>query len=178
MPRVFLDLSVSLDGFVSGPDPKADPGLHDWYFAPEGDSVIILGELASSIGAMVLGHRMAGDEGFETPYQVPHVVLSHHALPTVTHGGASFHFETDGIERALDRAREAAGERDVCIAGGAETAQQYLRAGLVDEVQLHLVPVLLGGGLRLFDGVGPMRLEQTRVLEAPGVKHLRYRVVR
>ena len=178
MPLVFLDLSVSLDGFVSGPDPKADPGLHDWYFVPEGDSVAVLDELASSIGAMILGHRMAGDEGFETPYQVPHVVLSHRALPAVTHSGASFHFVTDGIECALGQAREAAGDRDVCVAGGADSARQFLRAGLVDEIQLHVVPVLLGGGLRLFDGVGPMRLEQTRVLAAPGVTHLRYRVVR
>ena len=178
MPCVFLDLSVSLDGYVAGPDPTADPGLHDWYFAPEGASVVILDELESSIGAMILGHRMAGDEGFETPYQVPHVVLSHHALPAVTHGGATFHFATDGIERALDQAREAAGGRDVCIAGGADTARQFLQAGLVDEVQLHVVPVLLGGGLRLFDGVGPTRLEQTRVQDAPGVTHLRYRVAR
>ena len=178
MRSVFLDLSVSLDGFVSGPDPTADPGLHDWYFAPEGASVQILDELQASIGTMLLGHRMAGDEGFETPYQVPHVVLSHRALPAVTHGGASFHFETGGVERALARAREAAGDRDVCVAGGADSARQVLQAGLVDEVQLHVVPILLGSGLRLFDGVGPMRLEQTRVLEAPGVTHLRYGVVR
>ena len=175
---VFLDMAVSLDGLVSGPDPTADPGLHDWYFDPKGDSVAVLGELQSSIGAMILGHRMAGDDGFETPYGVPHVVLTHHDRPTVTHGGASFHYVTGGVERVLARAREAAGARDVCVAGGAETARQFLAAGLVDEVRLHMVPVMLGGGLRLFEGVGPLRLETTRALHAPGVTHLSYRVVR
>ena len=86
---------------------------------------------------------------------------------------------TDGVESALERAREAAGGKDVFIGGGAKTINQYLAAGLVDEVELHVVPILLGGGARLFDGVGPnLKLEEIRAVEAPGVAHLKYRVVK
>ena len=91
----------------------------------------------------------------------------------------TFNFVTDGIEPALERAREAAGDRDVLIGGGADVINQFLAAGLLDELELHVVPMLLGGGARLFEGVGPdLKLEEVRVIEAPGVAHLKYRVVK
>ncbi len=118
--------------------------------------------------------------GDDPPFHHPVFVLTHHERePLEKQGGTTFQFVTDGIESALAAAREAAGEKDVAIAGGAEAIQQYLRAGLLDEIQLDVAPVLLGGGTRLFDGPGgdTPRLEQTRVIESPAVTHLRYRVV-
>lgn len=177
---VFLDMAVSLDGFVSGPNGE-DGGLHDWYFAPEGGSRTVLDELLRDIGAMVLGRRAFGSspeaEGFDTPYKVPHFVLTHEAREPAENGGATFYFVSDGLEAVVARAKAAAGSRDVCVAGGAETARQLLQAGLVDEVQLHLVPKLFGGGLRLFEGV-KADLERLRALEGAGVTHLRYRVLK
>lgn len=178
MGKVFLDMATSLDGFVNGPDGE-DGGLHDWYFSPSGDTTLILDELLDGIGAMVLGKRTFGEQpdGFDTPYKVPHFVLSHKPRQTVVRGGASFNFVSDGIESALEQAKTVAGDKDVCIAGGAVTAQQYLKAGLVDEIQIHLVPVLFGGGLRLFEPGVEARLESVRVLESPNVVHLKFRVV-
>lgn len=181
MGRVFLDMAVSLDGFVTGPNGE-DGGLHDWYFAPSGGAVAVLDELLNGIGAMILGKGVFGNqpEGFDTPYGVPHFVLTHEARDTVERGGARFIFVTDGLGSALERAKEAAGDKDVCVAGGANVAQQCLEAGLLDDIQLHLVPVLFGGGLRLFGplGTGSVKLERTRVLESPGATHLRFRVVK
>ncbi len=108
-------------------------------------------------------------------------ILTHHERETVQkQGGTSFTFVTDGIESALDQARAAAGDKDILIAGGAEVAQQYLKAGLLDEIQLHVAPVLLGDGVRLFDGVGPddAKLELADVIESPAVTHIRYTVRR
>jgi len=180
MSKVFLDMAVSLDGFISGPN-NSDGGLHDWCFAETGKSETVLEELQSGIGAMILGARAFGTspDGFDTPYKIPHFVLTHHARATVNRDGAQFIFVTDGIQSALERARAAAGDRDVCVAGGAETAQQFLRAGLLDEIQLHLIPVLLGGGVRLLEHLDtPIKLERVRVLEAPLATHLRYRVLK
>lgn len=179
MGTVLLDMVMSLDGCISGPS-SGDGGLHDWYFAPSGDASTVIDELIAGIGAMVLGRRVFGDqpEGFDTPYKVPHFVLTHTPRPTVENNGVPFIFVHDGIESALAQAQAAAGDKIVCVAGGAETAQQFLQAGLLDEVQIHLVARLLGGGLRLFDHIPPAQLEQTRVLSSPGVTHLRYRVVR
>ncbi len=181
MGKVFLDMAVSLDGFVSGPNGE-DGGLHDWYFAPSGNATLILDELLHDIGAMVLGKRAFGDQpdGFDTPYKVPHFVLSHEVRKRVTKGGATFIFVTDGIESALERAKAAAGDKDVCVAGGANVAQQYLRAGLLDEVQLHLVPVLFGKGLRLFEhlGIEQINLERTRVIESSSATHIRFRTIK
>jgi len=112
---------------------------------------------------------------------VPVFVLTHHARETVTkQGGTSFTFVTDGIEAALEQAQAAAGDKDVAIAGGASLIQQYLRAGLLDEFQIHLVPLLLGDGVRLFDQLDSeqVELEATRVIESPGISHLKFRVVR
>ncbi len=118
--------------------------------------------------------------GDEPPFHVPVFVLTHHAQdPLVKEGGTTFTFVTDGIDSALDQAQAAAGDKDVSIAGGANTIQQFLEAGLLDELQIHLVPLLLGDGVRLFDGLGDVALERTRVLESPtGVTHLRFRVVK
>jgi dihydrofolate reductase len=107
-------------------------------------------------------------------------VLTHHARETLTKGETTFTFVTDGIESALEQARAAAGDRDVAVAGGANVFQQYLEAGLLDEFQIHVAPVLLGRGIRLFDNLGPdhVELECTRVIQSPVVTHLRYRVVK
>jgi dihydrofolate reductase len=117
--------------------------------------------------------------GDDPPFGVPVFVLTHHARETVEkQGGTTFTFVTDGPEAALERAREAAGDRNVAVAGGASVVQQYLRAGLLDEIQLHVVPLLLGSGVRLFDGLDPLQLEGIRVVESPAVTHLKYRVVK
>ncbi len=179
MATVFLDLAMSLDGFIAGPNNN-DGGLHEWYFCENHKSQQILDELHHDIGAMILGKKAFGiqPDGFDTPYKVPHFVLSHEARATISRDGMQFIFVSDGIKSALDQAKAAAGEKDVCIAGGANTAQQFLKAGLLDEIQLHLVPVLLGGGLRLFEHLGSARIEfeRTRIVEAPLATHIRYRV--
>jgi dihydrofolate reductase len=145
----------------------------------------------ANIGATVMGRNMFGGEGpwgddpwqgwwgEDPPFHMPVFVVTNHARePLVKQGGTTFTFVTDGIESALEQAREAAAGKDVAVAGGADIAQQYLRAGLLDELTLHVVPVILGGGARLFDNLegAQIGLEQTRVVEAPGVTHLSYRV--
>lgn len=179
MGTVVLDMAMSLDGFVSGPNNE-DSGLHDWYFAPSGHAVAVIDELLQGIGAMILGRKAYGDQpdGFDTPYKVPHFIITHTARQSVERNGVEFIFVDDGIESALAQAKAAAGERAVCVAGGAEVAQQFLKTGLIDEVQIHLLSMLLGGGLRLFDHLVPTKLERTRVLESLGVTHLRFRVVK
>ena len=178
MGKVFVDMAMSLDGFVAGPN-NHDSGLHDWYFAPTGNATVVIDELLVGIGAMILGKRAFGDQpdGFDTPYKVPHFVLTHQARQPVAHADVPFIFVADGIESALRQAQAAAGTKDICVAGGAATAQQFLNAGLIDEVQIHLVSLLLGDGLRLFEQGTPRKLERTRVLESAGVTHLRFRVV-
>ncbi|HET9678075.1 MAG TPA: dihydrofolate reductase family protein, partial [Solirubrobacterales bacterium] len=109
----------------------------------------------------------------------PVFVLTHHEREPLVLGETTFHFVTEGVERAVELAREAAGERDVSVGGGAETIQETIRAGLLDEILVNQVPVVLGGGERLFDDIPPsVRLEQARVIEGPGVAHLFYRVSR
>jgi dihydrofolate reductase len=147
-----------------------------------------------NVGATVMGRNMFGPPGGgdwgdgswtgwwgdEPPFHHDVFVLTHHPRePVEMEGGTTFHFVTDGIQRALDRATAAAGGRDVRLGGGAQVVNAYLAAGLVDELELSIAPVVLGSGARLFDGVGPeLRLERVRVVEAPGVTHVRYRVVR
>lgn len=182
MAGVLLDMVISLDGLVCGPE-GSDGGLHDWYFDPSPTSAPIVAELAEITGAILVGrgaYGLADDAGGwdETPYAVPHVVVTHrppHPLPS---GPVAFEF-VDGVAAAVARAREAAGERYATIGGGPDVARQCLAAGLVDEVQLHVVPVVLGEGLPLFDGsVAGVRLTRVRVVDAPNVTHLRYRVER
>jgi dihydrofolate reductase len=117
--------------------------------------------------------------GDDPPFRHPVFILTHHPREAVTkQGGTTFNFVTEGIEAALDQAREAAGDKDVAVAGGANVVQQYLTAGLLDELQINVAPVLLGGGVRLFaDGAETVGLESTRVIESPSVTHLRYRVL-
>jgi dihydrofolate reductase len=119
--------------------------------------------------------------GDDPPYHNDVFILTHHPRdPVEMEGGTTFHFVTDGIERALERAREAADGKDVTLLGGAQVVNQYLGAGLLDELELHVVPILLGGGARLFEDVGgaEVQLEQVRAVEAPGVTHLKYTVVK
>lgn len=214
MAKLTLDISVSVDGFIAGPNqtleqPLGDGGeeLHRWVFSlkswrePHGlvggetnaDSEV-LDEALAQTGATVMGRRMfSGGEGpwegdpnadawwgEEPPFHHRVFVLTHHPRePLTKRGGTEFIFVTDGLEAALEQARAAAGEKNVAIAGGANVAQQCLRAGLLEELQLHLVPVLLGDGVRLFEqplGSGLRELEQVRVVESPTVTHLKYRV--
>ncbi len=128
---------------------------------------------------------MARLVGENPPFHTPVFVLTHHARePLMMQGGTTFHFVTDGVESALRQAREAAGGKDVALGGGASVAQQYLAAGLLDALEIHLVPLLLGGGARLFDNLAGSlesskgRLEQVRAIDGPGVTHLKYRIVR
>jgi dihydrofolate reductase len=217
MTKLTLDISVSLDGFVAGPNQTLDEPLgqggellHEWVLGLKswreahgleggetGPDSAVLEESTRNVGATVMGRRMfsggAGpweDDpnadawwGDDPPFRHPVFILTHHARePVAKDGGTTFTFVTDGIEAALDQAREAAGEADVALSGGASVAQQYLRAGLLDELQLHVVPVLLGDGVRLFEdhlAGAPAAVECTRVLESPtGVTHARYRVLK
>jgi len=166
-------------------------GLPDGESGPDDE---LLAESVAATGAVVMGRQMfSGGEGGweddanangwwgdEPPFHKPVFVLTHHAREPLVLKGTTFTFVTDGLDSAIDDARAAAAEQDVLVAGGADTIDQAIRAGLVDELQLHLAPVLLGAGARLFDGVAPElpRFEITQVIESPLVTHLRYRVVK
>lgn len=181
MAGVLLDMAVSLDGMVCGPG-GADGGLYDWYFDPSDVSRPVIDELVATTGAIVLGRAAFGtgdDAGGwdDTPYEVPHFVVTHRPPQPLTGRTVEFVFVTAGVGAAIGLAREAAGERYVTIGGGADIARQCLAEGLVDEIQLHVVPVLLGDGIALFDRSGTdRRLTKTRVVDAPNVTHLRYGV--
>lgn len=182
MGKVLLDMAVSLDGFIAGPNDEPDR-LHDWFFSPSG--VEAVDESVGDTGAIVLGRRTydQGDrlDAFtDSPYKVEHFVLTHDAPERAAEGEMTFTFVTDGIVSAIERAKAISGEKNVAVGGGASVAQQCLKAGLVDGIQVHLVPVLLGEGVRLFEHLGPeqIELERTRVVEAPGVTHLMYRIVK
>lgn len=184
MGRVMLDLAMSLDGFI-GTENREDGGLHDWYFSEEqNNNRMVVDELVTGIGAIIMGrrtYRMGSDqEGFEdNPYTATNFVLTHHPPEKLPKGNTPFVFVMDGIESALKQAQTAAGERDVAIGGGADVAQQYLNAGLVDDLQIHLVHILMGKGLRLFEvGAETIKLEKYRVVEAPEVTHLYFHVVK
>jgi len=155
-------------------------------------STAVVEEAQANIGAEIMGRgKFGGGPGpwgedpwpgwwaEDPPFHMPVFVVTHHQREPLTLSDTTFTFVTDGIEAALEQARAAAGEKDVLIGGGADVINQYLAAGHVDELELHVVPLLLGGGARLFEGIGPdLELEQIRVLEAPGVAHLKYRVVK
>jgi dihydrofolate reductase len=211
--KVFADISMSLDGFVAGPDPsmedplgKGGERLHDWALNLEsfkrihgqeggerGTDSDVLAERFEHTGATIMGRRMfSGGFGFgpweddpnpdgwwgdEPPFRVKVFVLTHHPREKVEmRGGTSFIFVTDGFESALEQARAAAEDQNVSVAGGAETIQEALALGCLDEIEVHVVPLLLGGGTRLF-GEGKLKqLEPTRVIDSPTVTHVRYRV--
>jgi dihydrofolate reductase len=156
-------------------------------------STAVVEEAQANVGATVMGRNMFGGGpgpwredppwrgwwGENPPFHTPVFVLTHHPRgPLEMEGGTTFIFVTDGIEAALEQAKQAAGDRDVLLGGGASVVQQYLAAGLVDEFELHLVPVLLGDGERLLDHVGDLKVEQVRAIEAPGVTHIKYRVLK
>src|SRR5215218_4250535 len=181
MAEVLLDMAVSLDGLISGPG-GSDAGLYDWYFEPAEVSRPVIGELVEATGAIVMGRGAfatgeAAGGWDDTPYGVPHFVITHHPPPPLPGRRVEFVFVTNGVAAAIDAAKKAAGGRYVTIGGGADIARQCLAAGLVDELQLHVVPVLLGSGIPLFDGSGPaVGLMKLRVVDAPNVTHVRYRV--
>jgi dihydrofolate reductase len=168
---------------------RREHGLEGGESGPDSE---VVEKSTQGVGAYIMGRNMFGppaggawDEswrgwwGEEPPYRVPVFVLTHHPRePLEMKGGTTFSFVTDGIEAALERAREAAGDQDVLIAGGAKAIQQYLAAGLLDELHLHIVPVLLGGGERLLENVGDPTLEPVGVVASPAVTHVKYRVVR
>jgi dihydrofolate reductase len=211
MAGLTLDITMSLDGFVAGPnatldEPLGEGGeqLHDWVVrlavwrewhglegGETGPDDELVQEIIGSIGAHVMGRRMfSGGEGpweddpkadgwwgDNPPFHGPVFVLTHHPRETVAKdGGTSFIFVTEGIEAALEHAKAAAGDRDVGLSGGADVVQQYLRAGLVDTMHIHVAPLLLGGGTRLFDEPGgePIPLKQTRVVQGRDVAHLTF----
>jgi dihydrofolate reductase len=178
--------------------------LHKWAFATDSwreqhggrggernADAEVIDEVFQGVGAYIMGRNMFGGGpgpwdkswkgwwGGDAPYHVPVFVLTHHPRePLEMQGGTSFTFVTDGIESALEQARTAAGDDDVVIAGGAKTAQQYLAAGLLDELYIHIVPVILGAGERLLEDVGDPQLEPVKVVASPAVTHVKYRVVR
>jgi dihydrofolate reductase len=212
MAKLRLNITMSLDGYVAGPDqdeenPLGVGGLelHKWLFPLKefrdmhggGDgetnaSSAVVQQWWANIGATIMGRNMFGpirgrwpDDswrgwwGEEPPYHHPVFVLTHHARePLEMQGGTTFEFVTDGIESALARAKDAAQGRDVSLAGGASTVNQYLAAGLVDEIDVSIAPVILGAGERLFDGLdrGSLELTQIRAVDAPGVTHVKYQV--
>jgi dihydrofolate reductase len=214
MSKVRVQIAVSLDGYVAGPNqseenPLGEGGeqLHDWmiplaaFREQHGEqggevnaSTAIVEEMFEGVGAGIMGRNMFGPVkggdwgdrswkgwwGDDPPYHMPVYVLTHHERePLEMEGGTTFHFVTDGIESALEQARSAAGDQDVLINGGASAIRQYLAAGVVDEMTLSIAPLLLGEGEPLFDETtSRLKLEQLRAVEAPGVTHLKYRVVR
>ncbi|MBA2634667.1 MAG: dihydrofolate reductase family protein [Chloroflexi bacterium] len=213
MSKVRAHISISLDGYVAGPNqteenPLGEGGeaLHDWLVAlrswreqsgmeggEENVSDAVFEEELANVGAEIMGRGKFGPPGRgpwgddpwrgwwgeDPPFHKPVFVLTHHEREPLTLSDTTFTFVTDGIESAMERALEAAGDKDVFIGGGAKTINQYLAAGLVDELELHVVPILLGGGERLFADVGPdLKLEELRAVGAPGVAHLKYRVMK
>ena len=191
MGKVVISKSMSLDGFVAGPNVGADfpmgvggPRLHEWFLdGPTSDvNAALQRESTAAFGAVILGkhtYDVGVDIWEDTPYPLPTFVLTHNWQPDRIAKSATFTFVTDGIESALAKARAAASDKDVVLMG-AEVSAQYLNAGLVDEIQLAIIPVLLGAGTRLFDGIGdePIELDPTLVVESAGVTHMHMRVVR
>jgi dihydrofolate reductase len=214
MGKLIFDISMSLDGFVAGPNPTLEEPLgergeelHEWitrlaswrvqHGLSGGDTGLddeVVKESTGRAGAFVMGRRMFsggagsweddpkadGWWGDDPPFRAPVFILTHHARePVEKQEGTTYNFVTDGIESALEQARTVAGDKDVQVAGGASVVQQCLNAGLLDEFQVHVVPVFLGSGVRLFDDLrGRPDLELARVIDSPAVTHLSYRVKR
>lgn len=210
MSKLRFKISISLDGFVAGPnqsvkDPLGVGGkrVHEWFFplrsfhamtgqpgGVENESERVVAESIAGIGATVMGRNMFGGQpgpwnasapwngwwGKNPPYHHPVFVVTHHARPPLElEGGTTFTFVTDGVESAIAQARRAANGKDVSLAGGAAVARHCLAAGLVDEMELNLAPVLLGRGERLFDGIDDLQgLSLVRTVAMPNVTHLKY----
>jgi dihydrofolate reductase len=209
MSQVTCHISISLDGFVAGPNqslenPLGEGGLrlHQWAFATAGwrrqhgleggepgSDDRVVEEVVQDIGAYIMGRKMFGGGdgswdrewrgwwGADPPFHAPVFVLTHHERePLVMEGGTTFTFVTEGASSALERARGSAGDRRIAIAGGASTVQQYLASGHLDELYLHIVPVILGSGERLLENVGDPKLQPVDVVASPAVTHVKYRV--
>ena len=210
MSSVTCQISISLDGFVAGPnqsveDPIGEGGmrLHEWVFKTDswrgqhglegGERTVdseVVDEVVQGVGAHVMGRKMFGggdgawDEtwtgwwGEDPPFHAPVFVLTHHPRePLSMQGGTTFTFVTDGTESALEQARTAADGREVAISGGASAVRQYLAAGMLDELYLHIVPIVLGAGERLLENVDEPILQPVKVIASPAVTHVKYRVV-
>lgn len=204
MSKVFFDVGVSLDGYIAGPNPGpknplGDGGvrIHQWALrtatllerigmagGETSHDDTLVKEVFDCAGAYVMGRRMfdEGEVGWpeNPPFRAPVFVLTHSARqPWVRKGGTTFFFVTDGIASALEQAKAAAGGKDVRVSGGAATIRQFIEAGLIDEFTLHIAPVLLRTGIRLFERLGPghLALEQSEVSNSPLVTHIKYKVV-
>lgn len=196
MGKVVLEMTMSLDGFVAAPNvdvarPMGDGGmcLHYWLF---GDGTVsptridreAADEVFKSTGAFVIGRRMfdvgEGQWGEDGAFGMPCFVLTHRHKEKLVRGATTFTFVTDGIHSTLEQAKAVADDKNVMVMGGPNIAQQYLKAGLVDEMRIHVAPVLLGAGTRLFDNISvqQIKLETTRVMESPFATHLTFRIVK
>ena len=191
MGKVLMEITMSLDGYTTGPEVSAEAPLgrggerlHEWMFAGKSaaDSERWLTDRFSTIGAVILGRRMAdlgiGPWGEEPVFHAPCFVITHRPTETIVKkGGTSYIFVTEGIEAAMAQAKVAAGDQDVMVNGGADIDRQYLNAGLIDEIRLHVAPILLGAGSHLFTGVRPdLRLVPTQATNSPLATHLSYQV--
>ena len=209
MAKFRFTITMSLDGFVAGPDQSLDnplgvggESLHDWVIATRswremhgregGETGLDDDRMAAwveNIGATIMGRNMFGPPhggpwgddpwrgwwGDEPPFHTPVFVLTHHERQPLELGDTTFHFVTDGIEASLERAFAAANGRDVALGGGAQAAQQYLSARLIDEMEIHVVPLLLGGGSRLFENLdGTTGYECVELVSSSAVAHYRY----
>jgi dihydrofolate reductase len=198
MSKVVCDIAVSVDGYAAGPNQRLEAPLgdidenrlHAWMFQ-DGDENRAEVDAIVDAGAFIMGRNMfsphrgehgpdwKGWWGDDPPYHAPVFVLTHSARePLIMEGGTTFNFVTDGIRSALEQARAAAGDRNVAIAGGASTVNQFLAAGLLDELRLHIAPTVIGAGARLFEGVPPLDFELVSVRGASRVTHVTYRVLR
>jgi dihydrofolate reductase len=203
MGKVTCNLTISADGYSAGLNqseerPFGDDGgdgwgdkLHAWYVEGAEENKAEIDAMMSATKAFIMGRNMFGPVrgewdrrwngwwGENPPYHAPVFVLTHYARdPQPMDGGTTFHFVTDGIESALAQARAAAGDGEIAIQGGATTINQYLAAGLIDELRLHIAPLTLGAGTRLFEGVPPLKLEQVTARATSMVTHVTYRVLR
>ena len=193
MTRLLFDMTMSLDGFITDPNAGSelpageDPGrLHDWMFAARTDAdAEIRDEMYRAAGAVLMGRGMF-DVGFEPwgdppPFGMPVFVLTNRPQPPIERqGGTTYTFVSDGLEVALEQAGAAAGDKAVGLWGGAHIFRQYLAAGLIDELHIHVAPIVLGGGTPLFDRLDTdgIKLEQTACVQTPGATHLRFRTVK
>ena len=196
MGKIITGFTMSLDGFIANPDGEVGR-LFDWYSSgdtefrfPDGKMVVkvsaasakFLRELIQNSGAIICGRKqfdIAHGWGGRHPVDLPIIVVTHHVPQEWVYEGSPFTFVTDGIESALEKARQVAGGKDIAV-DGANVAQQFIKAGLVDEIYVDLVPFLIGEGIRFFDHLGdqPIDLEIIQVVDTPDVTHLRYRVVK
>lgn len=198
MNKVICSIAMSLDAFVAGPNQSFEKPfgdipenlLHHWMFDEPEKHQVELNALQDA-GAFIMGSNMFGPKekragtdwkgwwGDNPPYHAPVFILSENRRdPIVMEGGTTFTFVPDGIEAALSQAKEVAGERPIAVAGGANTVNQYLSAGLIDELWLHIVPVTIGAGARLFEGIPAIELEPLEISGTKLVTHIRYRVIK